>query len=109
VKHKVEIKVDHLPAASSIQKDATTYVFWVRASDDDAWTNATHLDPSNTAETTTFDFAQDVLFVHVTAEPSTDVRVPSSTVVLSTRVSRNGACAAGVDQHDVTMKVRMCH
>lgn len=109
VKHKVEIKVDHLPAASSMQKDATTYVFWVRASEDDAWTNATHLNPSSSAETTTFDFAQDVLFVHVTAEPSTDVRVPSSTVVLSTRVSRNGACASGVDQHDVTMKVRMCH
>jgi hypothetical protein len=109
VKHKVEIRVDHLPPASSIQKDATTYVFWVRASEDDAWANATHLDPSSSAETTTFDFAQDVLFVHVTAEASTDVRTPSSTVVLSTRVSRNGACASGVDQHDVTMKVRMCH
>ena len=109
VKHKVEIKVDHLPPASSIQKDATTYVFWVRANEDDAWTNATHLDPSSSAETTSFDFGQDVLFVHVTAEPSTDVRAPSSTVVLSTRVSRNGACASGVDQHDVTMKVRMCH
>ena len=60
-------------------------------------------------ETTTFEYPQDVLFVHVTAEATTDVRVPSNKVVLSTRVSRNGAGASGVDQNDVTMKVRMCH
>ena len=46
--------------------------------------------------------------MHVTAEATTDVRQPSSKVLLSTRVTRNGACASGVDQHDVTMKVRMC-
>jgi hypothetical protein len=109
VKHTVEVMVDHLPPASSMAKEATTYVFWVRANDDDAWTNAAHLDPSATSETTTFEYGQDVLFVHVTAEESAEARTPSKRVVLSTRVSRNGACASGVDQNDVTMKVRMCH
>jgi hypothetical protein len=108
VTHPVDITVDHLPPPASFEPHATTYVFWVRASDDDAWTNATHLDPSKTQETTTFAYPQDVLFVHVTAEASVDARLPSDKVVLSTRVSRNGACASGVDQSDVTMKVRMC-
>ena len=108
VTHPVDITVDHLPAPTSFEPNATTYVFWVRASDEDAWTNATHLDPSSNTETTTFQFPQDTLFVHVTAEATTDARRPSDKVVLSTRVSRNGACASGVDQNDVTMKVRMC-
>ncbi len=108
VTHPVDITVDHLPAPAAFEPHATTYVFWVRASDEDAWTNATHLDPSKTQETTTFAFPQDVLFVHVTAEATAEARQPSDKVVLSTRVSRNGACASGVDQNDVTMKVRMC-
>jgi len=108
VTHPVDIMVDHLPPPSTFDKNATTYVFWVRGSDEDAWTNATHLDPSKTQETTTFTYPEDTLYVHVTAEATTDVRQPSSKVLLSTRVTRNGACASGVDQHDVTMKVRMC-
>src|SRR5580704_17981880 len=56
VTHPVDITVDHLPSPAAFEPHATTYVFWVRASDDDAWTNATHLDPSKTQETTTFAF-----------------------------------------------------
>jgi hypothetical protein len=108
VTHPVDVTVDHLPPPATFEPHAITYVFWVRASDEDAWTNATHLDPSKSQETTTFAFPQDVLFVHVTAESTADARLPSDKVVLSTRVSRNGACASGVDQNDVTMKVRMC-
>jgi hypothetical protein len=108
VKHHVEITVDHLPAPRAFDAAATTYVFWVRASDEDAWANAAHLDRSDTSQEARFDFAEDVLFVHVTAEPSAEVRQPSAKVVLSTRVSRSGACAQSVDEHDVSMKVRMC-
>jgi hypothetical protein len=108
VKHHVEISVDHLPAPKTFAPGATTYVFWVRASDEEAWSNAAHLDRSDVAQEANFDFAEDTLFVHVTAEPAADVRKPSEKVVLSTRVSRNGACAHSVDEHDVTMKVRMC-
>ena len=109
VKHHVEITVDHLPPPKAFSAAATTYVFWVRANDDDAWSNAAHLEPSKNAEEAMFEFAQDTLFVHVTAEASADARSPSEKVVLSTRVSSNGACAHSVDQNDVKMKVRMCH
>jgi hypothetical protein len=109
VKHHVEITVDHLPPPKSFDASATTYVFWVRANDDDAWSNAAHLEPSKSAEEAKFEFPQDTLFVHVTAETDGDARSPSQKVVLSTRVSSNGACAHSVDQNDVKMKVRMCH
>jgi hypothetical protein len=109
VKHHVEITVDHLPAPASFKAGATTYVFWVRGSETQAWANAAHLDRSDEAEEAKFEFAEDTLFVHVTAEPEADARRPSDDVVLSTRVSRDGACASSVDQHDVTMRVRMCH
>jgi hypothetical protein len=108
VKHHVVITVDHLPAPKSFDRAAKTYVFWVRANESDAWANAAHLDRSTTAQEAQFDFAEDVLYVHVTAEPSADARQPSSSVVLSTHVSHDGACAHSVDQHDVTMRVRMC-
>ncbi len=84
-------------------------MFWVRANDDDAWANAAHLEPSKGAEEAKFEFRQDTLYVHVTAEASADVRAPSEKVVLSTRVSTDGACAHSVDQNAVKMKVRMCH
>jgi len=109
VKHHVIIAVDHLPAAKSFAKGATTYVFWVRASDEEAWANAAHLEQTSGATEAKFEFAEDTLYVHVTAEATADARVPSDKVLLSTRVSRNGACASGVDQNDVTMKVRMCN
>jgi hypothetical protein len=109
VKHHVEITVDHLPAPKSFEPGATTYVFWVRANDDDAWSNAAHLEPSKVSQEAKFEFPNDTLFVHVTAESSSDVRAPSEKVVLSTRVSTTGACAHSVDQNDVHMKVRMCH
>ena len=109
VKHHVEITVDHLPSPKSFDPSATTYVFWVRANDDDAWSNAAHLEPSKSAEEAKFEFPQDTLFVHVTAELDADAHSPSQKVVLSTRVSSNGACAHSVDQNDVKMKVRMCH
>jgi hypothetical protein len=109
VKHHVEITVDHLPSPKTFHPGATTYVFWVRANDDDAWSNATHLEPSKVAEEAHFEFPKDTLFVHVTAEASADARTPSEKVVLSTRVSTTGACAHSVDQNDVHMKVRMCH
>ena len=109
VRHQVEITVDHLPPPRSFDQAATTYVFWVRANDDDAWANAAHLQPSKGAEEAKFEFGKDTLFVHVTAEATTDARKPSEKVVLSTRVSSNGACAHSVDQNDVKMKVRMCH
>jgi hypothetical protein len=108
VTHHVEITVDHLPSPKSFAPSASTYVFWVRANDDDAWANAAHLEPSKEAEEATFDFRQDTLFVHVTAEASADVRTPSPNVVLSAHVSSSGACAHSVDQRDVKMKVRMC-
>ncbi|MGO8996198.1 MAG: hypothetical protein ACLQVI_23040 [Polyangiaceae bacterium] len=109
VKHHVEISVDHLPPPKSFDAAATTYVFWVRANDDDAWSNAAHLEPSKNGEEATFEFKNDVLFVHVTAEATSDARSPSGKIVLSTRVSTSGACAHSVDQNDVRMKVRMCH
>ena len=108
VQHHVEITVDHLPAPKTFDAAATTYVFWVRANDDDAWSNAAHLEPSKNAEEAKFDFGKDVLFVHVTAEATPDARRPSEKVVLSTRVTSNGACAHSVDQNDVKMKGRMC-
>ena len=92
VKHHVEITVDHLPSPKSFDKGATTYVFWVRANDDDAWSNAAHLEPSKSTQEAAFEFPKDTLFVHVTAEADSDARTPSERVVLSTRVSTNGAC-----------------
>jgi hypothetical protein len=109
VKHHVEITVDHLPSPKSFDKGATTYVFWVRANDDDAWSNAAHLEPSKSTQEAAFEFPKDTLFVHVTAEADSDARTPSERVVLSTRVSTNGACGHTVDQNDVHMRVRMCH
>jgi hypothetical protein len=109
VKHHVEITVDHLPAPKKFAAAATTYVFWVRANDEDAWVNAAHLQPSKSAEEARFEFPKDVLFVHVTAETLQDARTPSAKVILSTRVSTDGACAHSVDQNEVKMKVRMCH
>jgi hypothetical protein len=108
VTHPVDLTIEHLPSPTTFDKHATTYVLWVRGNDEDAWTNATHLDPSKTHQSSTFAYPQDTLFVHVTAEASADVRQPSSKVVFSTRVTRNGACASHIDQNDVTMKVRMC-
>ncbi len=109
VKHHVEITVDQLPAPKTFAPGATTYVFWVRANDDEAWSNASHLEQAKDTQEARFEFAEDVLFVHVTAEASADVRKPSDKVILSTRVSSNGACAHTVDQNDVKMRVRMCH
>ena len=109
VKHHVEITVDHLPAPKTFDKTATTYVFWVRANDEEAWSNAAHLDQTKESREAKFEFAEDTLFVHVTAEATAEARTPSDKIVLSTRVSSNGACAHSVDENDVTMKVRMCH
>jgi hypothetical protein len=109
VKHHVEITVDHLPSPRSFDAAATTYVFWVRANEEDAWSNAAHLEPSKSAEEANFEFPQDTLLVHVTAESRPDASSPSQKVVLSARVSSNGACGHSVDQNDVKMRVRMCH
>jgi hypothetical protein len=108
VQHHVEITVDRLPMPKSLHTDATTYVFWVRGSEEEAWSNAAHLEPSDDVQEALFAFPENDLFVHVTAEPRADARQPSSTVLLSTHVSKLGACASSVDQNHLKMRVRMC-
>jgi hypothetical protein len=108
IQHHVELTVSRLPAPKTFLPGATTYVFWTRANDGDAWANAAHLEPSSDEQEAHFGYPNDMLFMHVTAETSADARTPSSAVVLSTRVSKYGACAHSVDQHDVELKIRMC-
>ena len=108
VKHHVEITVDRLPKPKALHSEATTYVFWVRGSDEEAWSNAAHLEASDEPQVAYFAYPEEVLYVHVTAEPTAAARQPSSSVLLSTRVSKTGACASGVDQNHLKMRVRMC-
>ena len=106
--HHVEITVDKLPQPQSVHGEATTYVFWVRAEEGQAWANAAHLNPSDATQEAVFGYPEDILFVHVTAEPTADARIPSTAVLLSTRVTKNGACASMVDDNKLEMRVRMC-
>jgi hypothetical protein len=108
VKHHVEITVDRLPKPKSVHAAATVFVFWVRGSEDEAWANAAHLAPSAEAQVAEMAFPGNVLFVHVTAEPSAEALRPSTSVLMSTRVSRLGACASSVEQNHLQMQVRMC-
>lgn len=108
VRHHVEVAVEHLPPLKDVDAQATTFVLWVRGSEDEGWSNAAHLDASDEGQTAHFSYVENVLFVHVTAETSADARLPSPNVLLSTRVSKDGACAASVDQNHLKMRVRMC-
>jgi hypothetical protein len=108
VRHHVEITIDHLPKLKSFGASTAAYVVWVRGSEEEAWANAASLVPSDEAQIAELGYPEDMLFVRVTAETTAAARTPSARVLLSTRVSRNGACASGVDENEITMRVRMC-
>lgn len=108
VRHHVEVTIDHLPRLMDVDAQAKVFVLWVRGSEEEGWANAAHLDPGAEAQSASFSYVENDLFVHVTAEASADARIPSPNVLLSTRVSKDGACASSVDQNDLKMRVRMC-
>lgn len=89
---KMKLKVQHLPAASELNPQATTYVVWVKPKNDKADTKAQNVgtlkvDPKDLDGELEFTTAYRTFEITVTPEASGDVTTPSGRDVLKASIS----------------------